>query len=441
MGGSVKTINKTPEEKQLEQELEKDANFTWLWVSVGIFLGFVIGVPFVFIFAHPWNFTCSADSAQWGQYGDFIGGLLGTAIALLSVYYLIKTLRKQIAANLAASNNNLVISNVNYLQQTDTKICHLIEFYKEVRESYKEKTPKHKTLNEEVVSLKNKLIKSEDNYINRLIAAKEVFDKEFYIPCKPVAAVQFRVLYQIMCLIETIDQKKNNDIKLFYGKMVRSQLSEDELLLLRYNCQCKYGAAMREHICRFNLLKHLPPLSLLEFQYWSKNVLSDEVLQNAVDTELIAERKEIIKRTSSAYQKPKDNKPIQISDKYHLYLDFRNDRKEFTYKLTRRNGLPDIEHIDEALSKLGDNHTMNFIKDFLHEVFEYSNFQKYNKELEYLPLHSQPEYDADKQETIFKVVLRNTSDTKIVMNYDDYLTKGPIRENMPIEMVGLESEK
>lgn len=440
MGSEIKEIKNSPEEKKIQEELKEKANYTMLiWCLVGFGVVAAI-VSLVFVFANPWGFTAKADTAQWGLYGDFIGGFLGTLLAFLSVYYLIKTLREQVVANMKVADNNLAISNVNYIQQTDTKIRQLIEFYKEVRDSYKEKTPKHITLNEEVLLLKRILIKSDDNYKNRLIAAKEVFDKEFYIPCKSVAAVQFRVLYQIMSLIKSIDDK-NNDLKLFYGKMVRSQLSEDELLLLRYNCQCKYGAAMREHICRYNLLKHLPPLSLLEFQYWSKHILVDEVLQNAMDTELIAERKEIIRRSYPTYQKPKNNEDIPISEKYHLNLDFSDDRKEFIYKLTRKNNLPDVEHIDEAFSKLGDAHTMNFVKDFLHEVFEYSNFQKFNNGLEYLPLHSNPEYDADKQETIFKVVVKYSGEDKIVMNYNDYLTKNPKAEDTPDGTIVVEIEQ
>jgi hypothetical protein len=440
MGSKINEIKNSPEEKRIQQELKDSANYTVLvWSLVG--LGVIaIVVLFVFVFAHPWHFTLCADSAQWGQYGDFIGGFLGTIVAFLSVYYLIQTLREQIRANRQVMENNLTISNVNYLQQVDTKICHLIEFYKEVRDSYKDKSPKHQTLNEEVALLKEKTIKTDENYKNRLLSANEMFDKEFYVQCKPIAAVQFRVLYQIMCLIKTIDDK-NDDIKLFYGKMVRSQLSEDELILLRYNCQCKYGIAMREHICRFNLLKHLPPLSLLEFQYWTKHILNDEILQNAMDTELIAERKEIIKKSRNINLQNKDEGYF-ISNKYHLYMDFSHDRNEFVYRLIRKNNYPEVEHIDWAYSKLGDNHMINFIKDFLHEVFEYSNFQKYNKGLEYLPLNSKPEYNADNQETIFNVIVRTTEkDTKIVINYEDYLEKDPKAEIIPIDVSVVKSDK
>lgn len=85
----------------------------------------------------------------------------------------------------------------------------------------------------------------------------------------------------------------------------------------------------------------------------------------------------------------------------------------------------DGEHLDTALSKLGNDHTINFIKDFLHEVFEYSNFQLYNEELEYIPLDSKPEYNSDDNETIFKVIVRAKGGSEIITNYDDYLERSP----------------
>ena len=426
MDSPVRTIDNSAEERQLQRELDKKANYLMLkWCLVAFGIAAIVVILF-FVFAHPWRFTWYADSEQWGQYGDFIGGFLGTIIAFLSVYYLIKTLREQVVANRKATDNNLAIANVNLLQQTDTKIKHLLTFYKEVRDSYQRKIQGDITLNERVSLLKKTTINSEDNYQNRNYAAREVFDQKFYIPCKPIAAVQFRVLYQIMSLIHTIDDRQNKDIKLFYGKMVRSQLSEDELLLLHYNCQCKYGVAMRKHINQYNLLKHLPPLSLLEFQFWSTNVLKNDIVQNSMDTELIAERKEIRKlMLGITTEKKKREKNIAISIKYQLHIELSGDGMEFIYCLIRKNSLPDVEHIDEAFSKLGNDHTINFIKDFLHEILEYSNFHDYNKARQYFPMTNDYKYDQDKDETIFTVIVKPNNNKEIIMNYSDYLARDP----------------
>lgn len=225
-----------------------------------------------------------------------------------------------------------------------------------------------------------------------------------------------------MSLVSSIDEEKNRDVKVFYGKLIRSQLSEDELLLLRYNCWCKYGEAMRQHINRFNLLKHLPALSLFEFQYWSK-ILTNDVLRNAVDTELIAQRKLIREVTDS--RENQLSRQHLISSKYSLELTFSLDRKNFTYCLTQKDDMPDVEHIEEAFVMLGNGHMLHFLLDYLHEMFEYSNFRMYNRELMYL---SELSNDPDRCETYFRVIIQ--SKNNIVMNYTDYLSINP-ETNIP----------
>lgn len=423
MGGKVKQIKSTIEAESQWQEFKRNSSqYKLLLWSVGVFLGVSIFVFFVFVFAHPWNFTCRADSEQWGQYGDFIGGFLGTLVAFISIYYLVGPLKAQKEANDKLQASNDEASNINTLQQTDIKIRHLLEYYNDIRESYPKST-KGQPLKEIVDQLSEEHIHTDANYSTRLAQAKEVFDSQFYIKKRSIAAVQFRVLYQIMCLITSIDESKNRDAKVFYGKLVRSQLGEDELLLLRYNCWCKYGEAMRQHINRFNLLKHLPALSLLEFQYWVKIILTNDVLRNAVDTELIAQRKLIREVTDS--RETELNRHLIISAKYSLDVTFSPDRKNFTYCLIRKDDMPDVEHIDESFGVLGNDHMLHFLLDYLHEVFEYSNFQMYNNELSY---RQELSNDPDRCETYFKVTIQ--SENEIVMNYTDYLARNP-EKNIP----------
>lgn len=74
----------------------------------------------------------------------------------------------------------------------------------------------------------------------------------------------YRLLYRIM---QTIDEAAvDNDIKRRYAKIFRCQISEEELILLRYNAFTHYGKKMQVYINRYNLLKHLPKMHLLEFK-------------------------------------------------------------------------------------------------------------------------------------------------------------------------------
>ena len=426
MAGELKKANanspqKAPFGERLKAQL-KEYDYKLLVGGVIVFLLLSIWVVYAFLKGQPYGLSMQANAEQWGQYGDFIGGFLGTLVAFISIYYLVGTLKAQKDANEKLKNSNEEASNINTLQQTDTKIRHLLKYYNDIRESYP-KSSEGQALKAIVDQLSEVRINTEPHYANRLAQAREVFDSQFYIKKRSVAAVQFRVLYQIMSLVSSIDEEKNRDAKVFYGKLVRSQLGEDELLLLRYNCWCKYGEAMRQHINRFNLLKHLPALSLLEFQYWSKCMLTSDVLRNAVDTELIAQRKLICEVTDT--RETQLSRQVVISAKYSLGITLSPNRKEFTYCLIRKDDMPEVEHIDEAFGVLGNDHMIHFLLDYLHEVFEYSNFRMYNSEMTY---KGEPSNNPDRCETYFKVII--LSENVIVMNYANYLSRNP-ETNIP----------
>jgi hypothetical protein len=63
----------------------------------------------------------------------------------------------------------------------------------------------------------------------------------------------FRILYRIL---EYIDAAKIDDKKL-YVKILRAQLSEQELAILFYNSFIPEGKKMQKHIEKYALLKHM----------------------------------------------------------------------------------------------------------------------------------------------------------------------------------------
>lgn len=81
---------------------------------------------------------------------------------------------------------------------------------------------------------------------------------EFYEPHATALAHYFRVLYRILKLIETTDIPN----QLTYAKILRAQLSEQELVLLFYNSFIPEGKKMQRFLEKFSLLKHLPAKSL-----------------------------------------------------------------------------------------------------------------------------------------------------------------------------------
>jgi hypothetical protein len=178
------------------------------------------------------------------------------------------------------------------------------------------------------------------------------------------------------------------------------------------------------------LLKHLPPLSLLEFKYWHDNVVTDVASQNALDTELIAQRKWIIEKVSDSRPTGKQVFTAAISPRYELIICVTDNKKTFSYRLIRHDNAYTTMSIDSAFDSLGDIHTINFIKDFLHEVFELSNFEIFNKSADIKYTGCAINKDEDRMTTSFEVLLE--SKLPMCLRYSDYI-KG-IQESSPEKM-------
>lgn len=397
---------------------------------VGICL--IMGGVALYAFHHTykWGISFPADHSLWGLYGDFIGGVLGTLVAVFSVYYLIRTLREQQQANERVSINYKDVAEVYQVQQFDTNYQHLIKLYQEAIGGYKHDDVKGRSaLKLKVQVLFDKEFDHTKNYKMRVIAARSLFEREFYIPNRVDAAVHFRVLYQIFNLIDSseLDERK---YKARYAKLVRSQIDEDELVLLRYNCWCKYGEKMRTLINHYNLLKHLPPLSLLEFKYWHDSVVTSETSRNALDTDLVSQRKWIIEKVSDARPDGKQTFNTIISSRYELIIQISNNKKSFLYRFIRHEDKTTTMAIDFAYDSLGDTHTVNFIVDFLHEVFEFSNFEIFNKLADIVYRESPIIKDKDRMTTSFEVLLE--SKFPMCLRYTDYVSG--IQETSPEKM-------
>lgn len=408
-------------ENRLEQQPEKTGykkiisdKFQEYWILLLLALVALCIVLYAYC-----RFKCDADKTMWGQFGDFIGGFVGTIISLLSVYYLVATLREQQRANINVSNNYKEVAEIYLAQQFDNNYQHLIKLYQDAVGSYTFEQEKGRVaLKKLYEKLDEKNFDTESNYSDRKDAALLNFDKEFYIPNRVSSAVHFRVLFQIFNLIDNsgLDEQR---FKVKYAKLVRSQIDEDELLLLRYNCWCRYGEKMRQYVNRFNLLKHLPVLSLQEFRYWRKNVITDEIQQNALDTELIGQRK-FISSFFSDYSVRQTRIHSEISMKYELILERSLDNKKLTYVLLRHDDEQDKYPVDNALSSLGNQHTRNFLIDYLHELLEYSNFCEYNRDLEY-----DGSIKVNKDRKITEFIITAMANCPIALKNSVYLSRNP----------------
>lgn len=99
---------------------------------------------------------------------------------------------------------------------------------------------------------------------NRKEAVKTYIDT--VIDYKAKLSICYRTIFQILNLVDTglmnIKEKKE------YFKVLRSQLTESELLFLRYHIKSGGYIKYAFLINKSNLMKHMPLFDLLEFKYW-----------------------------------------------------------------------------------------------------------------------------------------------------------------------------
>ena len=198
-----------------------------------------------------------------GQYGDFVGGVIGT---ILSVVLLSDTFKSQIKES---KNNAQVFES----QQLNELVFHLLDQYNSVVASFtiaKDDVHGIRTILNGKEGLHYALVKMQEEFASPQIshsrkAALGLF-QSFYDSHEDFAPIYFRTIYRIFDVINKAEV--NDDVKVKYAKLIRCQFTETELVMLRYNAMWPVGKNMRALINEFNLLKHIRPLELLEYLEW-----------------------------------------------------------------------------------------------------------------------------------------------------------------------------
>ena len=243
-------------------------------------LTFLIVVISAIIFAlrREYNLKYPFDEDLLGNYGDFIGGLL----SVVSIYLLVETLKEERATSKEQRDftekqqaliekqqknadgqqiNSLFFDLLKHLQREVSDLNITTEdgrytnkdFFEELRRELQESFTTTSIYDKDV-----------NQAINRYF---ELYAKH------PRLGSYFRILYRIC---EVIDQSTLDGIeKAKYIKILRAQLTNSELLLLRYNAQTPHGTKFKEYINEYNLLKHLPIFEVLEFKCWKVTLWID----------------------------------------------------------------------------------------------------------------------------------------------------------------------
>lgn len=364
-----------------------------------VLLAGVLAVIAILLFASHryYSLAKAIDGSLWGEFGDFIGGVVGTIIAYISIRLLIDTLGAQNKANQIASETAKDNDYTYRLQQLNDHYQMLLKLYRETLSQFKKTNKKDgKTgqayLHDAMLEMRVKMINNQTTFANRNSEAISLFSS-FYTEHRDVASVYFRIIYRLWGLI--FDTKLYLRDKLRYAKILRCQLSEAELFMLRYNAYTSNGKKMQKYINQFNVTKHLPELSLLEFSYWRDSKFRDDAARNLLITYFIALRKSIKSRI--VYEDVCELE--QIGGNYEINDEI--EEKKYTLRIKRSNDTVNEEGTVAAVfDRLSVLELRDLMDDFITELFVYRSFKL---------------YQASGDVTIHKLPEDNNADTVVII--------------------------
>jgi Putative phage abortive infection protein len=230
------------------------------------YTGVAFAIAVIAVYVWQFNGPLSKEPDKWGQFGDYVGGLLNPTFSLLALLALLATLGLQIR-ELQLSVKELRNSATALTKQNETLRLQAFEgtFFQLLR------------LHNDIVSsmeLPNLSLKGracfqyylsdlEGQLINRsAIETHEAFLQYydlFYTEHQAALGHYFRLLYNIIKLVDRTD----NIDRHFYTNIVRAQLSSAELKMLFYNCLSSFGREkFKPLIERYALLKTIPDTSV-----------------------------------------------------------------------------------------------------------------------------------------------------------------------------------
>lgn len=345
-------------------EEKKNKVIKWALIISAILSG---GMLYLFIF-YERNVSINEAVATdvVGQYGDFLGGVVGTILSVVLLYYTFGLQREDSKKN----------ARIYELQQLNDKFFKLVEVYneqlkhlvykKDDGESCYGKMALHRFL--EDIQLR---FDETTNYNMRRKRAVEAYF-EFYANNRDFAPLYFRTLYR---LLEEVGGSGSNvyEEKIKYIKIIRSQFSDSELVFIRYNAMTPMGANFAPYINRYNLLKHLPPLELLEFKEWKSMLTTQQA--NALNVILLNIKKGLVQMLSGLWVKTINSSAKKYRIDFYHNIDMSLASVTVTRDSTKHLYPGDIF---SCLDIFDDDTLVSLMRYYLRELFVLINFNSLN---------------------------------------------------------------
>lgn len=340
-------------------------------ITVGLIISLIGSLFMVYLFV--WHQRdvgrdLAMDTDAVGNYGSFVGGVVGTILSILLLYLTFRLQRED------SENNSRVYEN----QILNDEFFHLLELYKDIAERFEYYNPTSGIYNKGKDALKSYLEQMYANYDEntqfnqrRKVAQFEYMDvmHTHY----ETAAVYYRTIYRIFQIID--EAKCEEEKKVEYAKIMRAQLTSAELVMLRYNAMTLYGVNSKRYFNAYNVLKHIQPFDLLELKKWKQKLNAQEVsLANMTLQNLRFLAKDLLTEKSDKLFK-------QMQDsRYKMRLETNETHSKFTIRV-----LIDNNFVAPKYSQLLwlDNYSNEELEDllyyFLFDTICIANFNKFNR--------------------------------------------------------------
>ena len=391
--------------------------------------GIIVSVILLIIFLLNQTYRCDLPIDT-----GILGGVLGTVVALYSAYLLIKTFENQSTVNesVKKTNDSIISANAKAdaaaqrqyyqteLQIFDGKFSRFFDAYQQAINAYEYESQSGRTAFEIIAGFFiDKDFDNNNDYKRRSTSATDEY-VEFYAEHQTEMSVHLRMLYLLVNLISKSELEEDDKVQ--YAKLVRGQMSNAEMLIVRYNCRSHYGKKMQPYCNQYNLTKHLSLTRLLEFKSYRKTIEENREekesgkLLSGLDVMFITLRKRATKMlydenpsrdeytTSHSYT---INMDVSSPDKQTFVLEFKKNKE-----VGRRGGGIRVSPEENALDIFSECQVLNMFKDFLTELFLVSNFEQYNEGAEIRQVGTTI---SNVQE--FKFTLRVSNTKRLVLSY------------------------
>mgnify|MGYP002780788429 CR=1 FL=1 len=273
-----------------------------LYIIIG---GFFLSLFAVVVFLwKDFNFSLHYPirAEKFGQLGDFIGGIVGTFWALAGVilfYIALTEQRKDFKTNQQVLNlqvkalqnqikefelqrRELENSRKVYeeqtrtqrLQQFESNFYSLLNVYLQIKNNLNSIDEKNDYFGSIYKDIMVDYCTDLDVFQHQGQMIKRYMD--VFYENKSSLSHYFKCFYRILKVIEMSSFTEKD--KTFYSKILRSQLTEPEQLILYYNSHSVYGVKSRPLILKYNLLKHLSIFNKPEFAYFQTIQKGYEIL-------------------------------------------------------------------------------------------------------------------------------------------------------------------